>query len=88
MQNEERRKTINLKNAGVNLVCRKFRPSSMVINVTVLDLPLNLVWNKSKGSVIVANCYHNHIYIYFFFFFVLFGLVYNSSFGRAPTNVH
>ena len=45
----------------------------MVINVTVLDLPLNLVWNKSKGSVIVANFYHNHIYIYIFFF--LFGLV-------------
>ena len=64
----------------------------MVINVTVLDLPLNLVWNKSKGSVIVANCYHNHIYIYIYiyiyFFFFLFGLVYNSSFGRAPTNVH
>ena len=34
----------------------------MVINVTVLDLPLNLVWNKSKGSVIVANFYHNDIY--------------------------
>ena len=53
----------------------------MVINVTVLDLPLNLVWNKSKRSVIVANFYHNHIYIYiyiysfFFFFFFLFGLV-------------
>ena len=44
----------------------------MVINVTVLDLPLNLVWNKSKGSVKVANFYHNHIYIYIFF---LFGLV-------------
>ena len=64
----------------------------MVINVTVLDLPLNLVWNKSKGSVIVANCYHNHIYIYIYIyiyiFFVWFGLVYNFSFGRAPTNVH
>ena len=58
----------------------------MVINVTVPDLPLNLVWNKSKGSVIVANFYHNHIYIYIFF--VWFGLVYNFSFGRAPTNVH
>ena len=45
----------------------------MVINVTVLDLPLNLVWNKSKGSVIVANFYHNHIYIYIYIF--LFGLV-------------
>ena len=49
----------------------------MVINVTVPDLPLNLVWNKSKGSVIVANFYHNHIYIYiyiFFFCLVWFGL--------------
>ena len=45
----------------------------MVINVTVPDLPLNLVWNKSKGSVIVANFYHNHIYIYIYNF--LFGLV-------------
>ena len=71
----------------------------MVINVTVLDLPLNLVWNKSKGFGIVANFYHSDIYIYiyiFFFFcfffcfvfFVWFGLVYNFSFGRAPTNVH
>ena len=60
----------------------------MVINVTVPDLPLNLVWNKSKGSVIVANFYHNHIYIYIYIFFVWFGLVYNFSFGRAPTNVH
>ena len=50
----------------------------MVINVTVPDLPLNLVWNKSKGSVIVANFYHNHIYIYIYiyiYFFFLFGLV-------------
>ena len=47
----------------------------MVINVTVPDLPLNLVWNKSKGSVIVANFYHNHIYIYIYIFFFLFGLV-------------
>ena len=47
----------------------------MVINVTVPDLPLNLVWNKSKGSVIVANFYHNHIYIYIYIYNFLFGLV-------------
>ena len=48
----------------------------MVINVTVLDLPLNLVWNKSKGFGIVANFYHSdiYIYIYIFFFLVWFGL--------------
>ena len=61
----------------------------MVINVTVLDLPLNLVWNKSKGFGIVANFYHSDIYIYIYIYiFVWFGLVYNFSFGRAPTNVH
>ena len=68
MQEEERRKKINLKNTGVNLMCNSFGlviMSNMVINVTVLDLPLNLVWNKSKGFAIVANFYHNDIYIYF-----------------------
>ena len=44
----------------------------MVINVTVLDLPLNLVWNKSKGFGIVANFYHSDIYIFFLFFVFCF----------------